>query len=106
MIRTWVFFTAGGLFTAFYSNAVRKYPLLRSKCSVNVVCRITRNYGNFFPPSSEPQLHLICTGVGCYLGYLAHHYEENSEERVRLLMEKHRHAPAQWANIVKQPKSR
>ncbi len=31
MIKTWTFFTLGGIFTAVYSNAVRKYPLMRSK---------------------------------------------------------------------------
>ena len=48
----------------------------------------------------EPQLHITCTGVACCLGYLAHRYEENSEERVRMLLEKHRHAPVQWASLA------
>ena len=39
--------------------------------------------------ASEPQLHVACTGVACYLGYLAHRYEETSEERVQRLLEKH-----------------
>ena len=37
----------------------------------------------------EPQLHVICTSIGCYLGYLAHRYEETSEERVERLLERH-----------------
>ena len=34
MLRTWLFCTCGGLFAALYSNAVRRYPLLRSECDV------------------------------------------------------------------------
>ena len=48
----------------------------------------------------EPQLHLACTALGFYVGYLAHRYEENSEERVRQLLEKHRNAPVQWATLA------
>lgn len=49
----------------------------------------------------EPQLHITCTGVACFLGYLAHRYEETSEERVQRLLEKHPHAPVQWASMVR-----
>ena len=49
-------------------------------------------------------MHLICTGVACYLGYLAHRYEETSEERVQKLLEKHKRAPAEWAAMVKTEK--
>ena len=38
-------------------------------------------------------LHVTCTAVGFCVGYLAHRYEENAEERVKRLMEKHRHVP-------------
>lgn len=47
-------------------------------------------------------MHLFFTGVGFYLGYLAHRYEERSEERTQLLLAKYRHAPRQWAEMVKQ----
>lgn len=50
---------------------------------------------------AEPQMHLFFTGVGFYLGYLAHRYEENSEERTKLLLAKYRHAPREWAEMVK-----
>lgn len=53
------------------------------------------------PLCSEPTLHLVCTGVACYLGWLAHCYEENSEERVQRLLERHRHAPKDWAVVNK-----
>lgn len=50
---------------------------------------------------TEPQMHLVCTGVACYLGYLAHRYEETSEERVHNLLKKYKHAPRQWAELPK-----
>ena len=46
-------------------------------------------------------MHLICTSVACYLGYLAHRYEETSEERVQNLLKKYKHAPRQWAELPK-----
>ena len=49
---------------------------------------------------TEPQLHIICTAVGFYVGYLAHSYEENSEERTQLLLEKYRHAPREWVQVT------
>ncbi|XP_064405499.1 uncharacterized protein LOC135350580 [Halichondria panicea] len=76
MIKTWAFFTLGGIFTAVYSNAVRKYPLMR-----------------------KPQLHLVCTGVGFFLGYLAHNYEEGSEKRTQKLLSRYRHAPREWVEV-------
>ena len=52
---------------------------------------------------TEPMLHVVCTAVGFYVGYLAHRYEENSEERVQKLLEKHRHVPPHdhWAQTGK-----
>ena len=47
-------------------------------------------------------MHLFFTGIGFYVGYLAHRYEENSEERTKLLLAKYRHAPREWAKMVKQ----
>eukprot|EP00051_Salpingoeca_urceolata_P003653 m.59484 g.59484 ORF g.59484 m.59484 type:complete len:84 (+) comp12987_c0_seq1:1920-2171(+) len=52
-LSTVAYFTAGGLFTAVYSNGVRHLPLLR-----------------------KPKLHLACTGVGFALGMAMHFYEE------------------------------
>eukprot|EP00035_Acanthoeca_spectabilis_P020386 m.432616 g.432616 ORF g.432616 m.432616 type:complete len:82 (+) comp17466_c0_seq1:69-314(+) len=52
-ITTIAYFTAGGLFTAVYSNAVRRFPVFR-----------------------KPQLHVVCTAVGAAIGYQAHLYEE------------------------------
>lgn len=49
-------------------------------------------------------MHLSFTALGCYLGYLAHRYEENSEERVKKLLEKYPRAPVQWAAMVTEPK--
>lgn len=49
-------------------------------------------------------MHLGFTAVACYLGYLAHRYEENSEERVKKLLEKYPRAPVQWAAMVTEPK--
>ncbi len=48
---------------------------------------------------TEPQLHLVCTGVGFYLGYLAHNYEEGSEERTQKLLSRYRHAPREWVEV-------
>ena len=42
-------------------------------------------------------LHVVSTGVGCYIGYKVHMYEENSEERTRILLERYKHAPKLWA---------
>ena len=50
---------------------------------------------------TEPQLHLICTGIGSYVGYCAHRYEEGAEERTQLLLAKYRHAPREWVEMVK-----
>ena len=55
-----------------------------------------------FPLTPEPQMHLILTSVGCYLGYLAHRYEEGSEERTQMLLARYRHAPREWAEQVHQ----
>lgn len=46
-------------------------------------------------------MHLILTGVGFYVGYCAHRYEEGSEERTQLLLAKYRHAPREWVEMVK-----
>ena len=48
-------------------------------------------------------MHLGFTAVACYLGYLAHRYEENSEERVKKLIERHPRAPV-WAAMVTESK--
>lgn len=47
---------------------------------------------------------MICTSIGCYLGYLAHRYEETSEERVARLLERH-HAPvaSSYMNMSEAP---
>jgi hypothetical protein len=70
MLRTVVFFSAGGFFTACYSNAVRRYPVFR-----------------------KPLLHVACTLVGFTIGTIFHKYEEGSEERFQKLIEKHPDAP-------------
>ena len=54
---------------------------------------------------TEPQMHLFFTGIGFYLGYLAHRYEEGSEERTERLLAKYRHAPRAWVEMVKQDDS-
>jgi hypothetical protein len=46
-------------------------------------------------------MHLILTGIGFYVGYCAHRYEEGSEERTQLLLAKYRHAPREWVEMVK-----
>ncbi len=46
---------------------------------------------------AEPILHVICTSVGCYIGYQVHMYEERAEERTEMLLKKYRHAPKLWA---------
>lgn len=70
MLKTWAFFTLGGLFTSCYSNAVRRLPLLRS-----------------------PALHFSCIGTGCFIGFLAHMYEENTEARYRRILDRNPDAP-------------
>ncbi|XP_032231170.2 uncharacterized protein LOC116614363 [Nematostella vectensis] len=69
MIRTIVFFGAGGLFTACYSNLVRRLPMWR-----------------------KPSLHVVATAVGLYLGYLGHRFEETSEDRYKEMIKKHKNA--------------
>ena len=51
-------------------------------------------------------MHITCTAVGFCLGYMAHCYEENSEERVQKLMEKHRHVPPHdnWTRMGRKAK--
>ena len=46
-------------------------------------------------------MHLICMSIGFGLGYLAHRYEENSEKQVQMMLKKYKHAPRQWAELVK-----
>ena len=62
--------------------------------------KLTCSSYSLFLSLLEPQLHLACTALGFYVGYLAHRYEENSEERVRQLLEKHRNAPVQWTTLA------
>ena len=42
------------------------------------------------------------------MGYIAHRYEENSEERVQKLTEKHRHVPVHddWTQMARKTKVR
>ena len=97
MIRTLVFFTAGGFFTACYSNAVRRYPVFRSNLihvfsyrllSCVILCiRISSLL------YAEPLIHVTCTFVGFTLGYIFHKYEEGSEERFQRLIKNHPNAP-------------
>mmetsp|Transcript_11450 Transcript_11450/g.34508 ORF Transcript_11450/g.34508 Transcript_11450/m.34508 type:complete len:81 (+) Transcript_11450:50-292(+) len=58
-ITTVAYFTAGGLFTALYSNAVRQFPLMR-----------------------KPQLHLVCSALGGLVGYQAHLYEDRARQEL------------------------
>ena len=53
-------------------------------------------------------LHITCTAVGFCVGYLAHRYEENSEQRVQRLMEKHRNVPPHdnWTQMARKAKVR
>ena len=76
MYKTWLFFTAGGLFTSVYSNAVRRYPIMR-----------------------KPMLHVVCTGIGCYIGYTVHRYEETAEERTESYQDQ-KVGPSQWPLVT------
>ena len=49
----------------------------------------------------EPILHISCTTVGFGLGYLVHRYEETAEERTEKLLARYRHAPREWAEMIK-----
>ena len=53
------------------------------------------------PVYVEPQMHLFFTGVGFYVGYLAHRYEEGSEERTQMLLSRYRHAQREWVEKIK-----
>ena len=57
---------------------------------------------------AEPMMHVTCTAVGFCVGYLAHRYEENSEQRVQKLMEKHRHVPPHdnWTQMARKERER
>lgn len=44
-------------------------------------------------------MHIFLTGTACYLGYLAHRYEEGSEERTQKLLARYRHAPREWVEV-------
>lgn len=48
----------------------------------------------------KPGLHVACTSVGFVVGYLAHSYEERSEERTERLLEKYKHAPREWVEMT------
>ena len=45
----------------------------------------------------EPMLHVVCTGIGCYIGYTVHRYEETAEERTERMLALYKHAPKLWA---------
>eukprot|EP00794_Sanderia_malayensis_P007178 gene7178-7984_t len=70
MIRTIIWFASGGLFTACYSNAIRRFPLFK-----------------------KPSRHLLFTAIGLGLGLYMHRVEENSEEIFKELISKHKNAP-------------
>ena len=54
----------------------------------------------FLSIPTEPGLHVACTSVGFVVGYLAHSYEERSEERTERLLEKYKHAPREWVEMT------
>eukprot|EP00118_Oscarella_pearsei_P025252 m.307836 g.307836 ORF g.307836 m.307836 type:complete len:85 (+) comp42902_c0_seq1:25-279(+) len=70
MLRTWLFCTAGGLFTACWSNLLRQYPMWR-----------------------KPQLHATCTAVGAFVGYYFHKYEQGAESRYRRIAKGNERVP-------------
>ena len=86
---------------ACYSNALRRYPILRSKCrlpsthhrSMHTPFIFVGRLSSFTVFNAhhplkcvEPQLHLICTSVACYVGYKAHMYEERAAVKVNQLL--------------------
>ena len=38
-------------------------------------------------------MHVTCTSVGLYLGYLGHRFENTAEDRYKELIKKHKNAP-------------
>lgn len=108
MLKTWAFFTLGGLFTSCYSNAVRRLPLLRSRPlhliaiefangldSITTVHHFHLDFHTsmILSLSLGPALHFSCIGTGCFIGFLAHMYEENTEARYRRILDRNPDAP-------------
>ena len=98
MLKTWAFFTFGGLFTASYSHAVRRLPLLKSRRlhHIAIAPAIDITTVHHFHTSIVflgPALYFACTGTAFFLGYLAHRYEENVDEKYRRILERNPDAP-------------
>lgn len=93
MIKSIVFYTTGGLFTAFFANGVRMIPMFHSRLeyisAFYYLCLL-----HFI--LLDPRLHIACASVGFLVGYMIHRYEENSEERIKRLIETYPDVPVQW----------
>ena len=42
---------------------------------------------------SEPLLHVTCTSIGLYIGYLGHRFEQTAEDRYKDMIKTHKNAP-------------
>ncbi|RDD40111.1 hypothetical protein TrispH2_007979 [Trichoplax sp. H2] len=63
MLRTILFFGAGGIWVACFSNGLRHHRLFR-----------------------KPQTHVLYTLIGLAIGYQVHKYEENTTARYERMM--------------------
>ena len=88
MIRTWVFCTAGGLFSVCWANLLARRPVLWSKILVKIK-------GGVLEMTLCLELHRIVAGgaIGAVAGYYMHRYEEQAEERYKHMIERGQKLP-------------
>jgi hypothetical protein len=70
MLRTIVWFGAGGFFTSCFANAVRRIPALK-----------------------KPSFHAAAIGIGVLIGYQAHVFESSAESRYKDMLKTHEGLP-------------
>ena len=70
MLRTIVWFGAGGFFTSCFANAVRRIPVLK-----------------------KPSFHAAAIGIGVFIGYQAHLFESTAESRYKDMLKTHEGLP-------------
>ena len=66
MLRTLVWFGAGGFFTSCFANAVRRIPVLK-----------------------RPSFHAATITIGVLIGYQAHLFESGAESRYKNMLKTH-----------------
>lgn len=70
MLRTIVWFGAGGFFTTCFANAVRRIPVFK-----------------------KPSFHAAFIGIGLFIGYQAHLFESSAESRYKDMLKTHEGLP-------------